>query len=494
MTTYSYTPLDPNAIPAEMNNAETIALTRGPNYLNATPYLEQGDIQTSIMQPGWGQSALVYDINDNGLAVGTYYDLTNYYGAQGFIYDSHAGTWQRVFDPSATSDGPNNGETTVSGINDNGIVVGLYTTGSIEHGYEYNSNTGVYTTLDDPRTNHNTNLIGINDAGQVIDSYYGLDGVSHYGLENNGVWSTFTDPNAANNSTTVTQINDQGLVSGFYTDSSGHNHGFIYNIANASYTDFNYPGATDTILSGINNNGTLVGGAQMPDGSNGEFFATSVPPAVSFIGPVVDAAADTTWPVTVSGTGGETGTLVFSDTAGHSASVNVTGDGKYLANLSSLVDGPISSTLTLSDSAGNTQSVSGGPLTLVGAPLPNDAHVTLSPSSTGNLGKVGTDSPSVIDGSQTSNVTFSTGNGPDTIVAGPNDIVHAGTGHDTVVGANGATLYAGGGPETLFGAPSETLAAAAAQTHSPSSLVPVRTPSQTFTRAMMSSSSIRLSL
>ena len=67
------------------------------------------------------------------------------------------------------------------------------------------------------------------------------------------------------------------------------------------------------------------------------------------------------------------------------------------------------------------------------------------------------DSPSVIDAAQTRNVTFTTGNGPDTIVTGPNDIVHAGTGHDTVVGANGATLYAGSGPETLYGAPSEML-------------------------------------
>ena len=55
------------------------------------------------------------------------------------------------------------------------------------------------------------------------------------------------------------------------------------------------------------------------------------------------------------------------------------------------------------------------------------------------------------------NVTFTTGNGPDTIVAGPNDIVQAGTGPDTLVGANGATLYAGSGSDTLYGAPGETL-------------------------------------
>ena len=80
---------------------------------------------------------------------------------------------------------------------------------------------------------------------------------------------------------------------------------------------------------------------------------------------MIDAAADTAWPVTVSGTGGGNGTLVFGDTSGDKVSVNIAGDGTYLANLSTLTDGPITSTL----SAGG-QSVSGSPLTLVGAPLP----------------------------------------------------------------------------------------------------------------------------
>jgi hypothetical protein len=176
-------------------------------------------------------------------------------------------------------------------------------------------------------------------------------------------------------------------------------------------------------------------------------------PALSFIGSVVNAAADSAWPVTVAGTAGETGTLVFTDSIGDRVSLNINGDGKYLVNLSTLDDGSITSTLTLSDGS----SVSGGPLTLVGAPQPGDAHVQLSANSTGNLGKVGTGAASVIDGSQTSNITFTTGNGPDVIVAGPNDIVHVGLGPDTVVGANGATLYAGSGSDTLYGAPGVTI-------------------------------------
>jgi hypothetical protein len=236
-------------------------------------------------------------------------------------------------------------------------------------------------------------------------------------------------------------------------DSSGVVHGFLD--INSTFTTIDDPLATaGTHITGINNSGEIVGYYTDGTGNHG-FIATTVnaAPVLSFIGPVINAAADTAWPVTVAGTAGETGTLVFTDSFGHNVSVNVNGDGRYSVNLSMLTDGSINSTLTLTDGS----SVSGSPLTLVGAPLPSDKYVRLLASSTGNLGKVGTDAASVIDASQTSNITFKTGNGPDTIIAGPNDVVYAGTGHDTVIGANGATLYAGSGPETLYGAPGETI-------------------------------------
>jgi hypothetical protein len=44
-----------------------------------------------------------------------------------------------------------------------------------------------------------------------------------------------------------------------------------------SFTVFNYPGASETILTGINNKGDLVGQYFMPDGSSGGFFIPGVP-------------------------------------------------------------------------------------------------------------------------------------------------------------------------------------------------------------------------
>ena len=241
--------------------------------------------------------------------------------------------------------------------------------------------------------------------------------------------------------------------------------GDIIDMLSPGVTSVSETGSTLTVVYGSNQTAsyTLAGQqsdtmvALQPDGAGGsDLILTPITASVSFISPVIDAAADTAWPVTISGLGDETGTLVFSDTAGGKVSVNITGNGDYLVNLSTLKDGSIASTLSVSDET-NNQSVSGGPLTLVGAALPGSSHIQLPPTSTGDLGKVGSDAPSVIDGSQTTNVTFTTGNGPDTIVAGVNDVVHAGTGSDTLVGAKGATLYAGSGPDILYGAPGATL-------------------------------------
>jgi hypothetical protein len=183
----------------------------------------------------------------------------------------------------------------------------------------------------------------------------------------------------------------------------------------------------------------------------------SVAPIVSFIGSVIDAAADNAWPVTISGLDDETGTLAFTDAAGHTVSVGVTGNGIYSVNLAPLSDGAITSALSISDPAGNHWNMAEDALTLVGTALTGSNSIKLPATSTGNLGTVGTSGPTVLDAAQTDGVTFRSGNGPDTIIAGPNDTLYAGNGPDTLMGASGATLHAGNGSQTLYGAPGETM-------------------------------------
>src|SRR5262249_60484329 len=95
------------------------------------------------------------------------------------------------------------------------------------------------------------------------------------------------------------------------------------------------------------------------------------------------------------------------------------------ADLSSLSDGSIVSTLSVFDPVGNHWSIAGGDLTLVGTEVTDSNYVQLSGLSTGNLGRLGPNGPAVIDATQTHGITFRSGMGPDTIVAGTNHNVYA---------------------------------------------------------------------
>jgi probable HAF family extracellular repeat protein len=57
--------------------------------------------------------------------------------------------------------------------------------------------------------------------------------------------------------TTPTGVNDSGKVVGYWEDNNGHVHGFYWDGAN--YTNLDYPGATDTEALGINNAGEISG-------------------------------------------------------------------------------------------------------------------------------------------------------------------------------------------------------------------------------------------
>ena len=94
----------------------------------------------------------------------------------------------------------------------------------------------------------------------------------------------------------------KGRLSGYYVDANGTQHGFID--TNGSLITVDDPlGTEGTQLTGINNSGELVGQYVDSSGVHHDFVASAVAPALSFIGPVIDAAADTAWPVTVSGLG-----------------------------------------------------------------------------------------------------------------------------------------------------------------------------------------------
>jgi hypothetical protein len=117
---------------------------------------------------------------------------------------------------------------------------------------------------------------GINSYGTVVGdiqsptgSGNGLNSLPQTGLgfvrDSNGAFKTYMTPNSQFVLTTkasqthFTRRNALGVTVGWYMDSSAtsHAHGLVFSGSNTATVD--YPGATDTILFGINYWGTTVG-------------------------------------------------------------------------------------------------------------------------------------------------------------------------------------------------------------------------------------------
>ena len=232
---------------------------------------------------------------------------------------------------------PGSGFTEAFGINDVGHVVGLFYNGS-EQGFDYNSSTRVFTTIDTLRNPaftlgpysaaagiNNLNQIvgssdalgfldnngvftlinvpgsinvpngaptlpnGINNTGQIVGTYY-TSSVSSpnpptFGfLDTNGVFSTISVPGSP--ATGANGINDAGQIVGFYRSVDFRSgHGFLEN--NGVFTTIDVPGGSFTTAEGINNLGQIVGTFSNSTGFeegfldiNGVFTTINVPGSV----------------------------------------------------------------------------------------------------------------------------------------------------------------------------------------------------------------------
>jgi probable HAF family extracellular repeat protein len=100
-------------------------------------------------------------------------------------------------------------------------------------------------------------LLGLNNTGVAAGFYNDASGVSH-GYTYDTVTKSFTNvvPPGADNST-VTGINDDGMVTGFSTDSDGDVASFVD--THGSFATFELFNSTTTQAFGINDTGTVVG-------------------------------------------------------------------------------------------------------------------------------------------------------------------------------------------------------------------------------------------
>ena len=140
------------------------------------------------------------------------------------------------------------------GINDKGQIVGWWqdlSTGAL-HGYFYDGST--YTTLDYPGGG-NTEAVGINNNGVISGLYYTSNSGPYGFIYDNGTFTQLSYPGSP--SADGQGINNHDDVVGFY----GNYYSFVY--ANGGYTSFGYPGAEVTFGHGINDSGLIAGHYQL---------------------------------------------------------------------------------------------------------------------------------------------------------------------------------------------------------------------------------------
>lgn len=210
---------------------------------------------TALNAPNATQGTLAYGINNLGQVVGVYHDEL---GTHGFLYD--AGQYTSFDAPQAIYG------TYAYAINDHAQIVGNYFNNSGKHGFMLTD--GIYTTLDNANGN-DTQITGINNQGQMVGNYrLGTTGV--YGFLYDSQQNTFTtinNPKASAGNTSAMGINDQSELVGFYYNSGAH--GFSYN--GTEFTTLNAPQASPagSFGYGINNLGHIVGVYYDTKGGNG---------------------------------------------------------------------------------------------------------------------------------------------------------------------------------------------------------------------------------
>ena len=199
-------------------------------------------------------------INNNGVTVGFWTTTNTGTDADfGFIRLGKAPnfTYLNVNNPLV---GSNPSVNQLQGINQSNIAVGFYNDATnAPHGYSYSVKTGLYTPVNVPGAVSDI-AVGISNDGMICGFFTNVAGRTEgFVKPQSGVsLTTFAVPGRA-----VTQwfgINDLGIVVGSYVGQDTFPHGVIYNLATGKVTYIDAPnGIMGTVLNGINNKGEIVG-------------------------------------------------------------------------------------------------------------------------------------------------------------------------------------------------------------------------------------------
>jgi hypothetical protein len=160
-----------------------------------------------------------------------------------------------------------------TGINNDGVIVGVYIDANFaSHGF-VRSSSGTLTTYDAPNAGvgrlEGTTISAINNVGTIAGSYASPNGTIGFTLDLNGQLSVFqyvpnSNPSSPS-SVAITSINDAGDIAGNFADKNNCIQGF--GGPPSALRGFNAAGpsvayCSMTIASAINANGDIVGSFQ----------------------------------------------------------------------------------------------------------------------------------------------------------------------------------------------------------------------------------------
>jgi YVTN family beta-propeller protein len=201
-------------------------------------------------------STIVLGINNSGQMVGSYTDSSNVTHGFSLI----AGTFTTIDYPGATS-------TEAALINNVGQIVGSYTDSKgIGHGFLLFN--GKFTSITDPAyACCATFLSAITDTGVIVGSGIDANGNFHGFELSNGTFTTLDFPGANFTQLLDIPFNNSTIVGVYNNDyPNGMAQGLTY--ANGQFGTFDVTGATGTVLNGISDGGQVLGNYSTSDAAH----------------------------------------------------------------------------------------------------------------------------------------------------------------------------------------------------------------------------------
>jgi len=172
---------------------------------------------------------------------------------------------------------PGSEQTQVTGLNDNGVTVGFWssmnTATMVNNNFGFWAQNGHYHTADFPTGDAASppvdQLLGVNDHDVAVGFWTDAQGNNH-GYEyniNSHRYSTVTDPADPSASLSANAINNYGDVAGTYTNpSTGNMDGFLK--IGRTFIDLSVRGASSTMALGVNDHDEVVGTYTVGTGSS----------------------------------------------------------------------------------------------------------------------------------------------------------------------------------------------------------------------------------